>query len=561
MSLARDATANPPTADTNSMGEASMNSDYSTPTAAPDALETGSIIPVSRQWNESEVPSLAVATSPDPSTLDPRGSFSYAGSPSRSQSPVPEMALPPSEGAAQASAPSSSWDVSETIDRSLMTDDQSMGSPSFTPTSRDPTEMLAVALMVEDEDTMTETLPPATTPSDSGLAIQIAQAEPVSAYEGDGDRVKLRRRVPYYLLGFIVVVSLLTMIGLILGLTLSKSSDSPASQTPSGTGDDTAPREFSMESFIEFDIPVYSRRAISADKESPQARAITFLSQDPQLANYTKRRRLTRFALAVLYFSLNGEMEGTNRNATAGWVTNASECEWDTEDYEVAVCDSSGAFSTLYLEERQLTGTLPAEIELLSDVQGIYLTTNNVSGSIPSEIGNLDLLSFLYLEDNNLTGTLPSTLGNVRGLQQLYMAYNDVSGTIPATLFGSEKKDRQLVGLSNDTSEEGFLRGSNGRSLQQDENEKFHLLEYLDLDSNMLTGTIPSTFTMARNLRTFYFLNNMLEGTIPENMFQLSYLCGGGKSPARFRVRRRQLFSCRRCCCILHSCDFCCLLL
>jgi hypothetical protein len=505
MSLPRDATANPLTADTNSMGEAS-NSDYSTPTAAPDALETGEVMHVSGQRNESEVPSLTVATSPDPSTLDPRGSCSYADSHSRSLRPGP---VP--EGTVQASAPSSSWDVSETIDRSLMTDDQSMGSPSFTPTSRDPTEMLAVALMVEEEDTMTETLPPATTPSDSGLAIQIAQAEPVSAYDGDDDRVKLRRRVPYYLLGFIVVVSLLTMIGLILGLTLGKSSGSPATQTPSGSGDDTAPREFSIESFIEFDIPVYSRRAISADKESPQARAITFLSQDPQLANYTKGRRLTRFALAVLYFSLNGE---TNRNGTAGWVTNASECEWDTEDYEVAVCDSSGAFSYLYLEGRQLTGTLPAEIELLSDLQGIYLTTNNVSGSIPSEIGNLDLLSYLYLEDNNLTGTLPSTLGNIRGLQQLYMAYNDVSGTIPANLFGSEEEGRQLVGLGNDTSEDGFLRGSNGRSLQQD--EKFHLLEYLDLDSNMLTGTIPSTFTMARNLRTFYFLNNMLEGTIPE---------------------------------------------
>jgi Leucine Rich Repeat len=279
-----------------------------------------------------------------------------------------------------------------------------------------------------------------------------------------------------------------------------------------------------MESFVEFDIPAYSREAILVDLESPQNKAIAFLSHDPQTSNYTAERRLARYSLAVLYFSLNSEIQGNQWNYSTGWATNTSECDWYTTFRNESICDSSGAFTTLELEQNQLFGSLPTEIELLSDLQRVQLTKNTLRGSIPSEIGGLHFLSYLDLSENELGGTIPSTLSNLSVLRYLDLWNNFLVGVIPESLFGGS-------GGSDDIVEEASLRGSNRRSQQRDSHERISLLENLCLESNALQGTIPTTVGNARNLRQFCFRDNAIEGTLPESMSNLTLLDYFGTFP------------------------------
>ena len=109
----------------------------------------------------------------------------------------------------------------------------------------------------------------------------------------------------------------------------------------------------------------------------------------------------------------------------------------------------------LSLYSNQLTGTIPAELGSLTNLERLYLSYNQLTGTIPPELGSLTNLERLYLSYNQLTGTIPPALGSLTNLERLYLSYNQLTGTIPPAL-GS---------LTN--------------------------LEWLNLSGNQLTGCIP----------------------------------------------------------------------
>jgi Leucine-rich repeat (LRR) protein len=181
-------------------------------------------------------------------------------------------------------------------------------------------------------------------------------------------------------------------------------------------------------------------------------------------------------ALIALYDSTDGE----NWKRNTGWNVTNTPCSW-----RGITCDG-GHVTVITLESNQLTGSIPAELGNLSNLESLSLDYNQLSGSIPAELGNLSNLSELYLYDNQLTGSIPTELGNLSNLEYLYLHRNQLSGSIPT----------ELGNLSN--------------------------LNALYLYNNQLSGSIPTELGNLSNLGGLDLSNNQFSGSIPTELANLS---------------------------------------
>ena len=142
----------------------------------------------------------------------------------------------------------------------------------------------------------------------------------------------------------------------------------------------------------------------------------------------------------------------------------------------------------LNLIENQLTGNIPPEIEILTNLTGLFLSYNYLRGEIPSEIGNLRNLTELHLGHNGLEGEIPPEIGNLANLTYLSLWDNELTGSIP----------REIGNLAN--------------------------LTYLSLWDNKLTGSIPRKIGNLANLTYLSLWDNELTGSIPPEIGNLTSL-------------------------------------
>ncbi|CAK7325934.1 unnamed protein product [Dovyalis caffra] len=136
------------------------------------------------------------------------------------------------------------------------------------------------------------------------------------------------------------------------------------------------------------------------------------------------------------------------------------------------------------VSHNQIHGAIPVEIGGLSRLRTLDLSNNAINGSLPGSLSNISSLVLLNLENNNLDNQIPEAIGRLRNLSVLNLKRNQFTGHIPATI-------------------------GNISTLTQ-----------LDLSQNKFSGEIPDSLANPNNLMSFNVSYNNLSGPVPVPLSQ-----------------------------------------
>ncbi|KAH9307879.1 hypothetical protein KI387_035790 [Taxus chinensis] len=113
------------------------------------------------------------------------------------------------------------------------------------------------------------------------------------------------------------------------------------------------------------------------------------------------------------------------------------------------------SLSYLNLEDNELEGTIPPNLDFHTTLTNIHLSYNRLSGRIPPRIGNLYALVELRLRDNQLSGSLPMSFGQLNSLTYLDVSKNQLNESITSLL--SLPSSLVLLDLSNNKMQQGAV--------------------------------------------------------------------------------------------------------
>jgi len=185
----------------------------------------------------------------------------------------------------------------------------------------------------------------------------------------------------------------------------------------------------------------------------------------------------------------------------AGWIRDdnwggapGSECS-----FFGVVCNSDQTHVIgLQLAQNQLTGTLPADLNRLTNLTIFDVHSNALAGPIPPLTGLTNLTNF-NVSSNALNGSIPALTG-LTSLTVFDAAHNQLDGSIPA-----------LTGLTNLTE---FFVDDNQFTGPIPALTGLANLDFFSVTGNQLEGPIPALNGLT-NLGTFYVDENQLSGPIP----------------------------------------------
>ncbi|KAJ0627755.1 putative protein kinase RLK-Pelle-LRR-IX family [Helianthus annuus] len=188
------------------------------------------------------------------------------------------------------------------------------------------------------------------------------------------------------------------------------------------------------------------------------------------------------------------KLSTTLSSTPSTWTTTSSFCNWDGIQ-----CDNSNRVTSINLPDKSLTGTLPSDLNQLTQLKTLSLPRNHIAGPLPT-LANLTLLEQVILESNNFTSIPPDFFSGLTNLQTVRISDNpDLSPwVVPDTL--GENSNLQTFEASN-----ANIIGS-----IPDIFDKFTNLQNLRLSYNNLTGALPPSFggSQIQNL----WLNNQVQG-------------------------------------------------
>ncbi|URE28127.1 LRR receptor-like serine threonine-protein kinase [Musa troglodytarum] len=165
---------------------------------------------------------------------------------------------------------------------------------------------------------------------------------------------------------------------------------------------------------------------------------------------------------------------------------------------------TSSRVISLVLPNSQLLGSVPPELGLVEHLRHLDLSGNILNGTLPASLFNASELRVLSLADNAISGELPEFDWRMSSsLQVLNLSDNALIGRLPANL--SRLPNLTVVSLANN-----FLYGELPGG-------GFERLQYLDLSSNLINGSLPSDLGGPR-VRYLNLSYNRLAGAIPPQL-------------------------------------------
>lgn len=225
-------------------------------------------------------------------------------------------------------------------------------------------------------------------------------------------------------------------------------------------------------------------------------------------------------------------------------------------------CDGSNRVTSLNLASKSLTGTLPSDLNSLSQLTTLSLQSNSLTGAFPS-LANLTMLQTAFLGSNNfssipdgcfvgltslqklslteninlkpwklptdftqssnlveldlgqtnLIGSLPDIFVPLVSLQNLRLSYNNLTGDLPNSFSGSGIVN---LWLNNQNDGSGFTGSIDLLASMS------HLAQVW-FQKNKFTGSIPD-LSNCTNLFDLQLRDNQLTGVVPSSLMSLSSL-------------------------------------
>lgn len=225
---------------------------------------------------------------------------------------------------------------------------------------------------------------------------------------------------------------------------------------------------------------------------------VCLLTVSPSLSLLRKDRRINRFPatkmLLILVFLICSSADLLSQikivNQLLNLPINSTQCPF------ACYCTDNGILSVNAIG---LTGSIPEEIGLLSNLISLSLTGTKLTGTIPQSFCDLTSLDWLYIVGSAIGGSIPKCLWNLSNLKQIYLSQSILSGKIPSPL------PDWIVTLDLSRN---VLAGSMpmpGRDMTS-----------MIIGTNAFSGTLPSDFfSHSSYLSRADFSNNRLQGEIP----------------------------------------------
>jgi len=414
-------------------------------------------------------------------------------------------------------------------------------------------------LQLEDVEDYSADYPPVGFPNaEENMAPMAGNSEDMAGYKSSKYRRSALATLVHNnkwsiaVLGVIVIV-LIGVLAAAVGKDEARPSSSEAAGVPPVTHDPAGLDQDVLATFKSSLLAVYDRHNLDTTPldddqgDTPQRKAMHWMCTDPNVNSIEHTEKLQRYVLGVLFYATNMVPNDYAEEPSPwlkadNWITNAHSCDWMG-----VVCDDKKEIVSIDLERNRLSGKLPLELAIIGNkFKTLDLTSNLLhmkgmkdydcfksftsmetllmddnylyhKNGLPEQFRHMTNLEKLRLSYNLFEGVLESgenpVLGAMPKLTHLEIESNFISGTMPAAIGNLENLVYLYMRRNNMSYNLDFLKTG-----------KLVDLFAMWLDSNAITGSIPTEIGLYTGLASLSLTNATLTGTIPEEMGQLTDL-------------------------------------